>query len=125
MEGSSMVKVLVGQFTGQDEFSGFWAEFEGEKISSYEDNNGFVYTLYKSTAYRSRDAYRVHRVDETNPLSPIYELLPYIEDTRIPPNPTDYTEPYTKEQVANTYPLFVKDLDYLETHRIDPAREVW
>jgi hypothetical protein len=34
---------------------GFWTEFEGEKVSSYEDtrgDNNIVYTLYRCTAYQ-------------------------------------------------------------------------
>ena len=34
-----MVKVLVGQKRG-DRFPGFWAEFEGEEISSNKDTRG-------------------------------------------------------------------------------------
>ena len=48
-----VVKVLVGKKMG-DRFSGYWAEFEGQRVSSYEDTRGdknIVYTLYECTAY--------------------------------------------------------------------------
>jgi hypothetical protein len=69
-----MVKVLVAQRAGES-FPGFWAEFEGEKVSSYEDTRGdknIVYTLYRCTAY-NYEAYRVHIADESNPNAPVYE----------------------------------------------------
>lgn len=37
MKGVRVVKVLVGQGGGAAGFKGFWAEFEGEEISSYKD----------------------------------------------------------------------------------------
>jgi len=118
-----MVKVLVGQYVEPDGFTGFWAEFEGEEISSYEDK-GVIHTLYKSTAYRW-EAYRVHIDNKTNPQAPVYQLLPYGEDQRVLPTPTSYSTPYTKEQIANKYPLFVEHLDYLETRNIDAGPKMW
>lgn len=116
-----MVKVLVGKRTG-DRFPGFWAEFEGEKVSSYEDTRAekkIVYTLYRCTAY-NYEAYRVHINDESNPENPVYELLPYDPHSVSRGIGWDYSEPWQKEQVAAKYPLFVKDLDILSVRQIDP-----
>jgi hypothetical protein len=121
-----MVKVLVGQRDG-DRFLGFWAEFMGEKVSSYEDpraDKRIVYTLYRCTAY-NWEAYRVHIADESNPRAPVYELLPYEHDPNIAGVGPDYSEPYVKEQIAAQYPLFLKDLDYFRERRIDPAPRTW
>ena len=60
-----MVKVLVGKQGEQGRFVGFWAEFEGEEVSSYEEG-GVAYTLYKATGY-DYEAYRVYISDETDP----------------------------------------------------------
>ncbi len=117
-----MVKVLVGKKKG-DRFPGFWAEFEGEEVSSYEDTRGekkIVYTLYKCTAY-NYDAYRVHIADEGNPVNPVYELHPSSEDPHIQGVGRDYSEPYDKEQIAAKYPLFLKDIDYFQERRVDPG----
>ena len=117
-----MVKVLVGQKKGH-KFPGFWAEFEGEEVSSYKDTRGgrhIVYTLYRCTAYR-REAYRVHIADEGNPANPVYKLLPVSEDSRTPDSHPDYTEPWDEDQVAARYPLFLKDMDYFEERRVDPS----
>jgi hypothetical protein len=46
-----VVKVLVGQREG-DRFPGFWAEFEGEKVSSYEDTRGRSALSIPSTGVR-------------------------------------------------------------------------
>ena len=113
-----MVKVLVGQYVAMGEFSGHWAKFGGVKISSYERED-IVYTLYKCTAY-SYDAYRVHTSNEHDPLAPVYELHPYKSTGAAHPLKRDYSEPYSKEDLANAYPLFLKDLDFLDTRRIDP-----
>ena len=56
-----MVKVLVWN-SRTDKEGGFWAEFEGEQVSSYEEGEK-VYTLYKCTAY-DFEAYRVHVYDQ-------------------------------------------------------------
>ena len=121
-----MVKVLVGQRQG-DRFPGFWANFEGEKVSSYEDTRGekhIVYTLYRCTAY-SWEAYRVHIADESNPEAPVYELLPFEEDQHIMGIGPDYSEPYVKEQIAAKFPLFLKDMDYFVETRVDPSRRAF
>jgi hypothetical protein len=118
-----VVKVLVGKKKG-DKFPGFWAEFEGEEVSSYEDTRGdksIVYTLYKCTAY-NYDAYRVHVADESNPINPVYVLHPYSEDPHIQGVAPDYSEPYDKEQIAANYPLFLKDIDYFRERRVDPGQ---
>lgn len=118
-----MVEVLVGKKEG-DRFPGFWAEFEGEEISSYEDTRGdksIVYTLYKCTAY-NWECYRVHVVDESNPENPVYELLPYTEDARIQGIGPNYTEPFAKEQIASKYPMFLKDMNYFRPSMVDPQR---
>src|ERR687893_962553 len=96
-----MVKVLVAQRAGES-FPGFWAEFEGEKVSSYEDTRGdkhIVYTLYRCTAY-TWEAYRVHIADESNPDAPVYELLPFEENPDITGVGPDYSGPYDREQIA-------------------------
>ena len=121
-----MVKVLVGQKAG-DRYQGFWAEFEGEEVSRYEDTRGeksIVYTLYRCTAY-DWECYRVHVEDESNPVNPVYELRPYTEDQNVGGLGPDYTEPYAKEQIAATYPLFLKDMDYFREVQVDPKRLGW
>jgi hypothetical protein len=117
-----MAKVLVGQKKG-DKFPGFWAEFEGEEISSYEDpriDRNIRYTLYKCTAY-NYEAYRVHVADESNPTNPVYELHPVSEDPHIQGVAPNYSEPYDKDQIAAKFPLFLKDMDYFRTRGVDPA----
>jgi hypothetical protein len=117
-----MVKVLVAQRAGES-FPGFWAEFEGEKVSSYEDTRGdknIVYTLYRCTAY-NYEAYRVHIADESNPNAPVYELLPFSGDTRPGGGRPDYSQPWEKENIAEKHPLFLKDIDYFDTRNVDPG----
>src|SRR3954447_20473574 len=109
------VKILVGK-RESGRFSGYWAEFEGEVVSSYEDKD-VVYTLYRCTAY-NWEAYRVHISDETRPKAPVYELLPYAEG-EMPGDLLNYHEPYTKEQVVTDHPLFIKALDFLNTRDVD------
>ena len=117
-----MVEVLVGQKRG-DGFPGFWAEFEGEEVSRYEDprsNKNATYTLYRCTAYNF-EAYRVHVQDESNPDAPVYQLLPFQGDW--PPGgrrSLDYSEVWYPEDVAKAYPMFLKDLGHFETRRVDP-----
>ena len=121
-----MVQVVVGQRDG-DRFPGFLAEFEGEKVSSYEVTRGegrIVYTLYKCTAY-SFDAYRVHIADESNPKAPVYELHPFTTDPHIVGISPDYSEPYDKNQLAAEYPLFLKDIDFFDVRRVDPSSRVF
>ncbi len=118
-----MVKVLVGQ-RGEEGFSGFWAEFKGEEISSYidtRDDKNIVYTLYRCTAYEF-EAYRVHVAEEYDPESPVYELLPYSEVRNIQGIGPDYSEPYDKRELAYRFPLFLKTMDYFRTRPIDPQR---
>jgi hypothetical protein len=114
-----MVKVLVGKKKG-DEFPGYWAEFEGEEVSSHKDTRGgkdIVYTLYRCTAY-SEEAYRVHVADESNPANPVYALHPFDENT-------GYEEPFYKEDIAAKFPLFLKDMDYFRTQPVDPKSKGW
>jgi len=118
-----VVKVLVGQKKG-DRFPGFWAEFEGEEVSSYKDTRGekhIVYTLFRCTAYQ-REAYRVHIADEGNPANPVYKLLPVSEGPHGQGADPDYTEPWDRDQIAAKYPLFLKDMDYFYERRVDPSR---
>jgi hypothetical protein len=120
-ERGSMVKVLVGKRQGPS-FPGFWAEFEGEEVASYEDTRGgksIVYTLYRCTAY-DYDAYRVHVADESNPANPVYDLLPGREGSGGAEPGRGFPEPWQKEQVVAQHPMFVKDLDYLEVEPVDP-----
>ncbi len=118
-----MVKVLVGKKKG-DKFPGFWATFEGEKVSSYEDTRGekkIVYTLYRCTAYAD-DVYRVHIADESNPDNPVYELRPYDPDSVEHGIGWDYSEPWDKEDIEAKYPLFLKDLGHFRERGVDPKR---
>lgn len=114
-----MVKVLVGERVNQG-FSGTWAEFEGEEVSSYE-NEDVIYTLYKCTAY-NYDAYRVHVMDEREIRSPVYKLHPISENARFPGDWRDYAEPYDDRSLANDFPIFLKDIDYFPEKVIDPPR---
>jgi hypothetical protein len=121
-----MVQVLVGKRQGPS-FNGFFAEFEGEKVGSYEDTKGdqsIVYTLYKCTAY-NYDAYRVHVADESNPANPVYELHPKEADPHIAGVGPDYSGPWQKEQVVAQYPLFVKALGVLQVRQVDPSPSPW
>ena len=121
VEENAMVKVLVGKKKGQ-EFPGFWAEFEGKEVSSYEDpriDKNICYTLYLCTAYTSNNRYRVHIADESNPANPVYELLPG-ENPYDPGPDKAYHEPYQQEDIEARYPLFLKDMDYFGTRRVDP-----
>jgi hypothetical protein len=114
-----MVKVLVGKKKG-DKFPGYWAEFEGEEASSYEDTRGekkIVYTLYRCTAYTD-EAYRVHVADESNPKNPVYALHPLSERS-------GYDEAFEKEDIAANFPLFLKDMDYFRTQPVDPKPRGW
>ena len=107
-----MVKVPVGSIDAKKgEFVGFFAEFEGKAVSSYE-HEGAVYTLYECTAYNFK-AYRVHIANETDPKSPVYELRPSSRKA--------YERPYRVNDVAAEYPLFIKDMDYLSIENIDPG----
>jgi hypothetical protein len=121
-----VVKVLVGKKNG-DGFPGFWAEFEGTEVDSYERtrrDKKIVYTLYKCTVYRFDayrfDAYRVHTADENDPANPVYELPPYSEYPDSRGLGLDFSEPYTKDQLAAAFPLFLKDMDYFPERYIDP-----
>ncbi len=121
-----MVKVLVGKKQG-DRFPGFWAEFEGEKVSSYEDTRQekkITYTLYRCTAY-SEEMYRVHIEDESNPAAPVYELLPYAKESVEHGIGWDYSEPYYREDIESEYPLFLKDMDHFRERSIDPQPRGW
>jgi hypothetical protein len=120
---AEMVKVLVLKEFPEGRYVGFWAEFEGEKVSSYEDtrgDNNIVHTLYKCTAYNF-DAYRVHAANISNPADPDYELHPVTWDTRPGGRRPDFSEVWDQEEIAQLYPMFIKDLeDYLETRHVDP-----
>jgi hypothetical protein len=107
-----MVRLIVGKMDA-DGFFGHCAEFAGVEISSYTDRRGAVYTRYKCSAYTQRDAYRVHISDETHPEAPIYQLLPYDEQSG------RYLQPYNSRQVAAEYPLFIKHIDLLESYPVD------
>jgi hypothetical protein len=118
-----VVKVLVGKRMGQRRFWGYWAEFEGELTNSYADPRGdknIVYTLYKCTAY-SFDAYRVHVANESDPVNPVYELHPHEEYPDSQGIGQDYSETYTVDGLAETYPIFLKDMDYFRERHIDPS----
>jgi hypothetical protein len=116
-----VVKVLVGKRPEiGEELAGFWAEFEGEEISSYA-GKGTIYTLYRCTAY-DFEAYRVHIVNEADPDNPVYELHPYREDAERDPSPENpYVKPYRDYEIASEHPFFLKDIDYLPIYNIDPG----
>jgi len=113
-ERSDVVKVLVWN-SRTDKEDGFWAEFEGEEVSSYEEGEK-VYTLYKCTAY-DFEAYRVHVYDATHPGKPRYELHPYHHTD--PHKSGNYATPYSRAGLAATYPRFLKDVVNFPTHNID------
>ena len=115
-----MVKVLVGERIDFD-FVAFWAEFEGEEVSSYKDTRGnnIVYTLYRCSAFNF-EAYRVHIVDESDPDNPEYKLQPSTGDLRPGSGRLQFSEAWTPGDIADEYPLFLKDMDYLETRDVDP-----
>lgn len=108
---SETVRVLVGQHR-EGRYRGFWAEFEGERVSSFEDtraDKNIVYTLYRCTAFVD-EAYRVHIADESNPDAPVYEVLP--NESPYEPGVRSYSEAWEKETIAEKFPLFLKDMDY-------------
>ena len=112
---------MVGKKKG-DKFPGFWAEFEGEEVSSHTDTRAerhIAYTLYRCTAY-SDEVYRVHVADESNPANPVYELRPHAEESVQHGIPWDYTEPYDKDDIEARYPLFLKDMDHFTERSVDP-----
>jgi hypothetical protein len=122
-----VVRVLVGKRNEQGHFSGFWAEFEGEKVVSHQKDD-VVYTLYKATAY-NQDAYRVYVSDETDPKSPVYELHPVSGDPFTEGVGPAYAETYWGEDVVDEYPLFIKRvaekderMDRFQTFPVDPQR---
>jgi hypothetical protein len=118
---SEMVKVLVLTLRPDGEYVGFWAEFEGEKVSSYEDTRGdynIVHTLYRCTAYQG-DAYRVHIANKSDPGEPDYTLHPVRWDMRAGGGRPDFLEVWNQEDIAKEFPQFLKDMDYLETRNID------
>jgi hypothetical protein len=113
-----VVRVLVGKRGEERRFFGFWVEFEGEEVASYEKEDDFVYTLYKATAY-NEDVYRVYISNETDPQSPVYELHPFEEDPAIQGIRPDYTEPYRGDEVVDKYPLFIKRAYEKKDEKID------
>ncbi len=113
-----MIKVWVGKRSGGS-FSGYWAEFEGEEIHSYE-NDDVVYTLYKATAYTD-DAYRVHVQDERKNQAPVYELHPISRGSSMRGGGQPYSEPYYKEALAEDYPIFLRYVDSSRPRPVDPA----
>jgi hypothetical protein len=117
-----MVKVLVGKKKG-GKFQGFFATFEGEEVSSYEDtreDKKIICTLYKCTAY-DFDAYRVHVANESDPANPVYELHPNSEYSDIQGLAPNFSEAYRKEELAAEFPLFLKYVDYFREQHIDPG----
>jgi hypothetical protein len=118
-----MAKVLVLKRRPDGGHVGFWTEFEGEKVSSYEDtrgDNNIVYTLYRCTAYQG-DAYRVHIANESDPGEPDCMLHPVRWDPRSGGGGPDFSEVWNGEDIAEKFPLFLKDMDHLETLPADPS----
>ena len=125
-EENGMIRVLVAQKRG-DGFPGFWAEFEGEEVSRYEDHRidkNAVYTLYRCTTYNF-EGYRVHVQDESNPDVPVYQLLPFEGGRRPGGGRIDYSEVWYPEDVARAFPMFLKDMDHFETRHVDPQPRGW
>jgi hypothetical protein len=117
-----MVRVLVGQRV-DGAFRGFWAEFEGEEVSSYKDTRGdnyIVFTLYRATAFNF-EAYRVHIADESDPNEPVYKLRPFSGDLRPGSGRLQFSEAWMPREIAENYPLFLKDMDNLETRNVDQS----
>jgi hypothetical protein len=112
------VRFLVGKREGGTS-AGYWARFEGRQVGRYEDK-GVIFTLYSSTAGPD-EGYRVHVLNETNPKAPTYELLPVNEDSLGRGTLPDYSDLYAPRDIAEQYPLFIKDIDYLRTYEIDPT----
>jgi len=81
-------------------------------------DNNIVYTLYKCTAYNF-DAYRVHIANKSDPGEPDYALHPVRWDTRVGGGGPDFSEVWNREDIARQYPLFLKDMDYLEPLFVD------
>ena len=125
-EENGMIRVLVAQKRG-DGFPGFWAEFEGEEVSRYEDpriDKNAVYTLFRCTTYNF-EGYRVHVQDESNPDVPVYQLLPFEGGRRPGGGRIDYSEVWYPEDVARAFPMFLKDMDHFETRHVDPQPRGW
>jgi hypothetical protein len=112
-----MVQVVVGE-RAQGTFTGFLAEFEGEEIASYV-HEGVVYTLYRVTSVNF-EGYRVHIADETNHKDPKYELLPY--DVGQAERRRRYDALFRKADIAQNYPLFLKDMSYFQPNPLDLTR---
>jgi hypothetical protein len=84
-------------------------------------DNNIVYTLYRCTAYQG-DAYRVNIANESDPGEPDYMLHPVRWDPRDGGGRPDFSEVWYQEDIAEKFPLFVKDMeDYLETLPVDPS----
>jgi hypothetical protein len=49
----------------------------------------------------------------------VYELLPVERDTRYGGGRPDYSGVWMKEDIAENYPLFLKDMNYFATRNID------
>jgi hypothetical protein len=119
-ERRAVAKVLVGERV-DGEFRGFWAEFEGEEVSSYKDtrgDNNIVYTLYSAHPHRF-EAYRVHIADESDPKEPVYKLRPFSGELRPGSGRLNFAEAWTASDIVEEYPLFLKDMDYFETRHVD------
>jgi hypothetical protein len=119
---SEMIRVLVlKRHPEAEEYVGFWAVFDGERVSSYQDTrdgNKIFYTLYKCNAYVG-DAYRVHIGNKSDPRAPEYELRPVRWDPRVGGGRPNFSEVWNKENIAQEYPIFLQDMEYLETLNAD------
>jgi hypothetical protein len=69
-----------------------------------------------------RDAYRVHIANESDPAEPDHALHPVRWDTHVGGGRPDFSEVWNREDIAEKFPLFLKDMeDYLETLPADPS----
>lgn len=125
MEGNRVdqgneVKLFIGGHSfddaGRRYFGGEWVKFDGELLETYEREE-ITYSLYKCTAYEF-DAYRVYVADETNQMSPTYNLHPFVTWNE----QRNYHEPYDAEQLADMYPMFAKSFVKFRERLIDPRR---
>jgi hypothetical protein len=52
----------------------------------------------------------------------VYELHPHSDDPQLTGVSPDYTDTYTKAQIAAKFPLFLKDIEYFRRRNVDPQQ---
>jgi len=105
------IELLIGNCES-GAFAGFKARFSGEKVASYQVEEGLVYTLYKC-GWGDYDGYRVHKADESSPFAPSYELTLCAVADASAPN-TEYHELYEAREVVSYWPMFAKYVEFLD-----------